>query len=97
MLLLLLAAPGALGLAEVMRLQGPRNTSVQKGGVARLKCRLLVMKDEKLGFGPWRIAPNQRITAQWNIDGFGYTLETLLDTFSGRYTMPGPINEGLSY
>lgn len=85
---------------EVLRLQSPRNTSVQAGGTARLKCALLIAKsqigrsEERLTFVPWRNLPTQQISVQWTIDGFGYTLETLLDSFSGRYIMPGPIDEG---
>lgn len=90
---------------ELLQLQGPRNTSVERGATARLRCHLLVAattttpsqsthSTPNLRFIPWRASANQRISVQWNIDGFGFTNESLVESYGERYFMPGPLNEG---
>ncbi|KAL5105783.1 hypothetical protein TcWFU_004740 [Taenia crassiceps] len=92
---------------ELLQLQGPRNTSVERGATARLRCHLLVAATttttpsqsthsaSTLRFIPWRASANQRISVQWNIDGFGFTNESLVESYGERYFMPGPLNEGV--
>ncbi|VDM34559.1 unnamed protein product [Hydatigera taeniaeformis] len=92
---------------ELLQLQGPRNTSVERGATARLRCHLLVAATTTtttpshtphsiatLRFIPWRASANQRLSVQWNIDGFGFTNESLVESYGERYFMPGPLNEG---
>uniref|UniRef100_A0A0R3TP02 Ig-like domain-containing protein n=1 Tax=Rodentolepis nana TaxID=102285 RepID=A0A0R3TP02_RODNA len=96
---------------EILQLQGPRNTSVEKSATAQLKCRLLTAKPPKdkskyhypspssssssLHFIPWRMSGNQRVSVQWIIDGFGFTNDSLMESYEGRYVMPGPLSEGV--
>ncbi|EUB57937.1 hypothetical protein EGR_07207 [Echinococcus granulosus] len=90
---------------ELLQLQGPRNTSVERGATARLRCHLLVAamtttpshsshSTSTFRFMPWKASANQRISVQWNIDGFGFTNESLVESYGERYFMPGPLNEG---
>ncbi|VDL89140.1 unnamed protein product [Schistocephalus solidus] len=81
---------------EIFKLQGPRNTSVRRNGTLVLACRLLVAQSNAYResiFQPWHAAPRYKISVQWNIDGFGYTNDTLTDSFGGRYSMPGPFSQ----
>uniref|UniRef100_A0A0X3PU99 Ig-like domain-containing protein n=1 Tax=Schistocephalus solidus TaxID=70667 RepID=A0A0X3PU99_SCHSO len=83
---------------EIFKLQGPRNTSVRRNGTLVLACRLLVAQSNAYResiFQPWHAAPRYKISVQWNIDGFGYTNDTLTDSFGGRYSMPGPFSQGV--
>ena len=104
---LLLPVNSASGTStELLQLQGPRNTSVERGATATLRCRLLIAMTPttksptskhsraNLRFVPWRASANQRVSVQWNIDGFGFTNDSLMESHAGRYFMPGQITEG---
>lgn len=94
--------------SEILQLQGPRNTSVETGVTAQLSCRLLEAKTQprkakfhfpvsassSIRFVPWRASGNQRVSVQWNIDGFGFTNDSLMESYGGRYIMPGPLSDG---
>lgn len=98
---------------EVLQLQGPRNTSVEKSATAQLRCRLLTAKPPKnkskyhsssssvpsssLKFVPWRMSGNQRVSVQWIVDGFGFTNDSIVESYGGRYVMSGPLSEGMVY
>uniref|UniRef100_A0A915ETL3 Ig-like domain-containing protein n=1 Tax=Echinococcus canadensis TaxID=519352 RepID=A0A915ETL3_9CEST len=80
---------------ELLQLQGPRNTSVERGATARLRCHLLVAamtttpshsshSTSTFRFMPWKASANQRISVQWNIDGFGFTNESLVESYGER-------------
>ena len=102
MLSLMQVAIADFSSSEILQLQGPRNVTIERGSTAHLRCRLLIAKStdasrfspSNLRFISWKARTNQRLNVQWIVDGFGFTNKSLIESFEGRYLMPGPLNEG---